>query len=409
MTTDGERMISAGITNHGNTTAPEVSTTEQVIRLREWSSSLLHALPPTVAAAEESASNEVIRLREWGTDRIYALPAPPFADCFLGTSEAGALQLTDLRTSPGPRLTYMRQQWWIQDSGNESGLRQDGIPRQEFALDPGVEIGVGSTTLIAESLRSIAVRDFCFRLLGRKHDSGDVDQALRALRLATYRRAALVLCGEGDLVPIAYALHCRTLGLDAPFVVCDRRRRNVLASVRSPANRESGVVAWKAADGGSLCMCSSRLPSDVSELLARLHKPEPERPVQLVVCLNGDNRRLLLAGPVPIRVSPLRKRTEELPRIVEEYAEEAIAALNAPAGSFTHADLWWVIERAARSLAEIEKATLRIVALRVSANVPQAAELLGIAPISLVRWLKRRSVPGCAHDPRTPGQENKTH
>jgi len=80
--------------------------------------------------------------------------------------------------------------------------------------------------------------------------------------------------------------------------------------------------------------------------------------------------------------------------IVEDYAAEAIATLNAPANSFTNADLWWVIERAARSLAEIEKATLRVVALKVSANdVPRSAELLGMAPISLERWLKRRSQP----------------
>ena len=345
-------------------------------------------------AAERAISNEVIRLRQWGTDRICALPGPPFPDCFVGRLEACALRLTDLRASPGPRLTYMRQQWWIQDFGNECGLRQDGIPREVFALEPGVEIGVGPTTLIAESLRSIALRDFCIRLLGRKHDSGEVDQALRALRLATNRRAALVLRGKGDLVPIAYALHCRTLGADAPFVVCDRRRRSMIASVRSPANRESGVDALEAAAGGSLCMRSSRLPPDVSELLARLHAPEPERPVQLIVCSSGDNRRILLAGPVPIRVSPLRERAEELPRIVEEYAGEAIAALNAPADSFTNADLWWVIERAATSLSEIEKATLRVVARKVAANnVSQAAGLLGMAPISLDRWFKRRSQP----------------
>jgi DNA-binding NtrC family response regulator len=136
------------------------------------------------------------------------------------------------------------------------------------------------------------------------------------------------------------------------------------------------------------------LPPDVSELLARLHKPAPEPPVQLIICLSGGPRRVLLAGPVPIHVSPLRDRAEELPRIVEEYADEAIAALSAPAKSFTHADLWWVVEHAAKSLAEIEKATLRVVALKVSANdVTQAAELLGMAPISLARWLTRRSYP----------------
>jgi len=97
---------------------------------------------------------------------------------------------------------------------------------------------------------------------------------------------------------------------------------------------------------------------------------------------------------VPIRVSPLRGRANELPTIVKKYAEEAISTLGAPAKSFTNADLSWVIEHAASSLAEIEKATLRVVALKASANhLPHAARLLGMAPISLTKWLKRRSQP----------------
>jgi len=390
-------MIAPATLARDNATAPQAATTKQLRRLREWGSDLLHAVPHTVAAADESTSNMVIRLREWGTDRICTLPGPPFPDCCVDTSEERAPRLTDLRASPGPRLTYRRQRWWIQTFDNERGLRQDGIPREEFALDPGVEIGAGPTTLIAESIRSIALRDFCIRLLGRKHDSGDVDQALRALRLAIHRRAALILCGEDDLVPIAYALHCRTLGLDAPFVVCDRRRRDEFASVRSPASRPDGVAALEAASGGSLCVRNSGIPHDVSGLLAGFHGPEPERPAQLIVCLSclsGSNHLALLTGPVPIRVSPLRERANELPTIVRKYADEAIATLSAPAKIFTNADLMWVIEHAARSLAEIKKATLRVVALKVSTNnVKQAARLLGMAPISLTNWLKRRSQP----------------
>lgn len=77
---------------------------------------------------------------------------------------------------------------------------------------------------------------------------------------------------------------------------------------------------------------------------------------------------------------------------MEAYAGDAIAALNAPPGSFTNDDLRWVIEHAATSLPEIEKATLRVVALKVSNNnVTQAAGMLGMAPVSLLRWLNRRS------------------
>jgi hypothetical protein len=107
------------------------------------------------------------------------------------------------------------------------GLRQDGVPRREFELTPGVEIGIGASVLVAESARGVAVREFCRRLLGWGGDRmRAVDHALRAVRLAMARRSPLVLCGEGDLIPIARTLHRFAMGDRAPFVVCDRRRRN---------------------------------------------------------------------------------------------------------------------------------------------------------------------------------------
>jgi len=50
----------------------------------------------------------------------------------------------------------------------------------------------------------------------------------------------------------------------------------------------------------------------------------------------------------------------------------------------------WVLNNASRTLGEIEKATLRRVALKLSESLPQAAERLGIAAVSLSRWIDRR-------------------
>jgi hypothetical protein len=343
-------------------------------------------------------NDEVIRLREWGTDQIHVLPQPPCQGWRIGTSPECRLQMADSRVSPiHADLTYQHGGWWIRTLGSARGIRQDGVSREEFVLVPGVEVGIGETTLIAESPRSIALRDFCARLLGwgGAHMSA-VDHALRAIRLAGACRSLLILRGERDLVPIGYALHRHTLGVDAPFVVCDRRRQTVDASVRSQANHESGVAAFEAAAGGSLCM-TARLPRDVTALLARLYEPDPR--VQLIVCSNRNDRGVRLAGPVPICVPPLRERALELPRIVEEYAAEAIAALRPlrPWDSFTAADLQWVVACAATSLPEIEKATLRVVAIKMSANLSDAAGLLGMAPVSLARWLGRRSQPATAN------------
>lgn len=232
---------------------------------------------------------------------------------------------------------------------------------------------------------------FLARLLG--WTSGRVvDHALRSIDLAMSHRAALVLRGEGDLVPIAQALHRRTLGADRPFIVCDPRRGNTPGSVRSPANFKSGVAAFEAAHEGSLCVRSLRLPRDFSSLMALVR--DPGACIAFIVC--SDARiacRALLTVPVPIHVPLLKDRASELPRIVDEYARDAVVALGASPTDFTDADRQWILEHASTSLLEIERATLRLVALKTSANLSRAAERLGMAPVSLTRWIGRRKLP----------------
>jgi hypothetical protein len=56
----------------------------------------------------------------------------------------------------------------------------------------------------------------------------------------------------------------------------------------------------------------------------------------------------------------------------------------------TEDDRDWVMKHGARSIPEIEKATLRIVALNMTNNSHQAAKVLRMAQVSLSRWLGRR-------------------
>jgi ActR/RegA family two-component response regulator len=51
-----------------------------------------------------------------------------------------------------------------------------------------------------------------------------------------------------------------------------------------------------------------------------------------------------------------------------------------------------VRQHAVTSLAEVEKATLRLVALRTSRNPSNAAARLGMASVSLSRWVDRRKL-----------------
>lgn len=265
------------------------------------------------------------------------------------------------------------------------GARDDhGAPSK--ALRPrrasGGDVAVSATD-------SAALRRFMRRLLGRSEDRA-VELAIRSLNTAADHRAALVLCGEGDLVPIAHGLHRRALGANRPFVLCDPRRSDMSESVRSPTNRASGVAALEVAAGGSLCVRAWRLPHDFPALVAQLRAIDD---VLFMVCFKWDYTIPLLVRPAPINVPPLAGRAAEIDRVIAEYAADAIAELGAPPAGFTAADHAWVRQHAARSLAEVEKATLRLVALRTSPNLSVAAARLGMAPVSLSRWFYRRRLP----------------
>jgi hypothetical protein len=232
-----------------------------------------------------------------------------------------------------------------------------------------------------------ALRDFLARLVGWD-DLAAVDRAFRSVDLAATQRAPLVLCGDGDLVPIAHALHRRAFGPDRPFVLADPRRGNTPATVRAPVNCRSGVTAFETATDGTLCVRSRRPPRDFTKVMELL--PAPSARVRLVVCADPyEMSEVLLAASDPIRLPALETRASELPRIVEEYAEDARGALFSSA-PFTQQDRDWVVIRCASSLHEIELATLRLVAIRHAGTVARAAELLGMSHGALGEWFKVR-------------------
>jgi hypothetical protein len=239
------------------------------------------------------------------------------------------------------------------------------------------------------SLADASLRAFVARIVGFTNTDA-IEHALRSVDLATHHRAALVLASDSGSTPIAAALHRRTLGPSAPFVTVNPRRLNVDASTRSPANRKHGVDAVRAAAGGSLCLDRIRLPRDYPALVALVRDPISD--VLVIVCTEARHAMdPLVLLPAPIVIPPLRARVGELPRIVAEYAADAVARLGADASAFTDADQTWVLDHAARTLGEIEAATLRLVALRREGSVNRAAQLLEQTHVSLAGWLRRRS------------------
>jgi Inner membrane component of T3SS, cytoplasmic domain len=345
-------------------------------------------------AHEWAITDDVVRLREWGTGRIYSLPASSTSEVIIGADDTCDVRLVDGSGRTSRRhaaLVRDGSRWTLRDLDSKNGVQLDGAYRRSFDLEPGSEIGIGDLILIAESSRSVALRCYLARILGWASDrTHAVDLALRAVRSAVTRRTALVVCAESNPVSIAIAVHRIAVGRERPFVTCDPRRTSTTETVRWAQNCAASQDALTAASGGTLCVWSSRLPSDFAAVRARLH--EPGASTMLAVCANkpieGD---ALMAAP--ITVLPLRDRSNELSRIVDEYADDAIAELAASGASFTNAEREWVVTHAASTLNEIETATLRLVALREFANVNRAATRLGMAHVSLARWIERRKVP----------------
>ena len=354
--------------------------------------------PPTVATKTDVGANEwridddVARLRVWGSDQFHPLPTNT-NEVLIGSTEACAIKLRDASrrvSRQHARLVREGASWIIRDLESKNGIQLDGARREAFAIEPGVEIGIGGVTLIAESARLIALRCFLARLLGWASSQIEaVDLALRAIRVAATRRAALVLSGDGDLVPVAHALHRHVLGDDRPFVQCDPRRGRRAASVRSVQNYDLGIPALVTAAGGSLCIWSRRLPRDFKEVTAALREPGVR--VQLIVCTHEpDDGKDFVAAP--IQIPPLSTRPKELDRVIDEYGADAVASLAART-PFTRKDREWVREHSSSSFPDIEKGTRRLVALRHGGSIARAAALLGMSHVALTEWIGRRRIP----------------
>jgi pSer/pThr/pTyr-binding forkhead associated (FHA) protein len=356
---------------------------------------LIQAFTKTDSATGEwLLDDEVIQLRQWGTDVVHKLPKLPSDGCTAGAASDCEIRIDDpsqMVSRRHARLVREGGQWLFVDLDSKNGLRLDGARRSEIVLEPAIEIGIGGVILVAESPRSIELRGYLARMLGSAADRiAIVDHALRAVRQAATRRVALVLCGEGDLVPTARSIHRRTRGPHRPFILCDPRRQDAKETVRSAESHADRGIALAAAAGGSLCVRARRLPPDFDELLMALR--EPHSRIQLMVCGEAEDH-CAKYNVMPVAIPPLAGRTSELDWIIEGYAYDAMAELGFPRSAFPADDHAWMRQHACISLPEIEKATLRLVALRASRSVSGAAMRLGMAPVSLSRWIGRRRMP----------------
>ena len=337
-------------------------------------------------------NDSVTQLREWGTEHAYHLPTEPTGEWMVGAEESCAVQLRDalrFTSRQHARLSRHDGTWTLTDAGSKNGLWIDNYRRPSCDLEPGLEIGIGSLRLVAESPRSIELRSFISRLVGRDENRrGQVDRAQRSVREVSAHRAPLYLRGEGNLAVVARSLSYRAFGPQAPFVVCDPRRGVTDGTRSAPTNRPDIAAALEAATGGTLCVWAHRLPAGFESVRAEL---EQSTRVRLIVCsYTVEEAPPPISIWAPLTLTPLSRRVDELDRLIDEYAFDAIVALSARMTSFTIEDRHWVRRCRPQTLDEIETAVTRVVAHQECGDLEAAARKLGISRVALLRWFGRR-------------------
>jgi hypothetical protein len=234
------------------------------------------------------------------------------------------------------------------------------------------------------------LRRYVCRILGWKRTSEAVDGAMRTLRMAAAGTGVLMLVGDDDLVPVARSLHRHVLGPDRPFVVCDPGRCQVQANSRGAENYERAPAAWSAATGGTLCLRRERLPKDWEMIAERVTHPAAQ--VRIVIC-GGSHKLGLPVQSLPIWVPAISDRAGDIDRLITEYAQDAFARFDLGRTSLPSTDHAWVRSHSAWSHSALEKATSRLVAVRISEDLGEAATRLGMNRIALTRWVVRRKLP----------------
>lgn len=358
---------------------------------------------------EWALNDDVIRIREWGTDRVFTLFADERGLRTIGTGADCWLRLEDPQRRVSRKHAHIERvhgRWCVIDDGSKSGVYLDGVRRDRAVLVPCAEIGFGGgVTFIAESARSIALRGGLARMLGwGPLHAGAIDLALRAIRLAATRRSILVLCGHQELVPLAAELHRLTLTPARPFVLVHPLRRTPETSMNPVRCVNSGREALAEAPGGTVCLYNKYLPRDLIPLLRDLRIPECQ--TQLVVC-SPDVRDAESFSSSPIVIPPLSSRVAELDRLIDEYLGDAAMFLGMDEIRLTEEERAWIRARSADSLADLQRATLRLGAIHQAGSISRGGNRLGISHVAMLNWMKRRQfLPSWL--PASTGSDEKT-
>jgi FHA domain len=322
--------------------------------------------------AEWVTEEDVVQLREWGTDMTHTLPRAPrplpgtsgeqTLHWYIGASPRCYVILHDPSGQTSERHAILSRDslGWRIGRASQNSLRVDGVLRNSTELAPGMEVQIGGTLLVAESLRMVRLREFVARLLGWSAErQSAVDQALRAIRLSSKSGSRLVLRGEGNLAGAAYDIHTRLYADGHPFVLCETPSSSATANLRRIATLENGVLALMGAKGGTLCIQGHHHHADCLRLVNMLQSSNAR--VQMVVCSRAPTRRDYTSGFL-VEVPSLCSRQSELKKLVGEYCADAAIALGLRDSTAITEIREWVLHNASATIGDIEQATYRLVA-----------------------------------------------
>ena len=317
----------------------------------------------------EQLADDVCQLRAWGTNVVHSLQHPE-GELVIGHA----------------RVVRCDGKSMIETLDHAHVIRIDGVATFSAPLLAGVEVEINNLIFIAESSATIAQRRFLARLVGfGESNFATIDRALRTMRRATTRAQPIVLTGEGDLVPIARRLHVLMNKTVRPFVVVDPRRTTSGATVRTDQSTKTAHDAMRVAGpNGTICILMHRRPKDFAEVLNdRCTVP------RIVVCAHSADPRMMVS---PIAIPGLRSRTSDIDRVIAEYLADAADDLGTRRCVLDPRDDAW-LRKHAGTFAEIETGTRRLVAIRSSVSISQAAGKLGMTYVSLADWSRRWRLP----------------
>src|SRR5678815_1754194 len=86
----------------------------------------------------------------------------------------------------------------------------------------------------------------------------------------------------------------------------------------------------------------------------------------------------------------------EIDRLIQEYATEAAGAVGISDHWLSPAEHVWIRDHAGHSLPEVQRATLRLAAIRKAGSVSAGALALGISHTAMLKWLRSHRYPNLA-------------